>query len=101
MLWAGVVRELLWFLRGSTNVRDDLAQHTPIWDAWADENGDLGPIYGHQWRKWGAPFRPHTRDKHPVEPGREGVGIDQIKQAIELIRKDPSSRCMSSRPRPT
>jgi thymidylate synthase len=92
VLWTGVVRELLWFLRGSTNVRDDLAQHTPIWDAWADENGDLGPIYGHQWRKWGAPFRPHTRDKHAVEPGREGVGIDQIKQAIELIRKDPSSR---------
>nr|AIA18704.1 thymidylate synthase [uncultured bacterium] len=43
VLWTGVVRELLWFLRGSTNVRQDLSQHTPIWDAWADPNGELGP----------------------------------------------------------
>jgi thymidylate synthase len=92
VLWAGVVRELLWFLRGSTNVNDELKQHTPIWDAWADENGELGPVYGHQWRHWGAPFRPHAKDKHPMEPGREGPGVDQIKQTIELIRKDPSSR---------
>ena len=92
VLWTGVVRELLWFLRGSTNVREDLTQHTPIWDAWADENGELGPVYGHQWRHWGAPFRTHSKDKHVVEPEREGPGIDQIKQAIELIRKDPSSR---------
>jgi len=74
LLFAGVVRELLWFLRGSTNIRDGLTQHTPIWDAWADENGELGPIYGYQWRNWG------------------GQGIDQIQQAIELIKKDPTSR---------
>jgi thymidylate synthase len=92
VLWTGVVRELLWFLRGSTNVREELTQHTPIWDAWADESGELGPVYGHQWRHWGAPFRTHSKDKHPVEPAREGPGIDQIKQAIELIRKDPTSR---------
>lgn len=91
VLWTGVVRELLWFLRGSTNINDDLTQHTPIWDAWADEAGELGPIYGHQWRKWGAPFRTHARDKAP-KPERSGDGIDQIKQAIELIRKDPTSR---------
>src|SRR5258706_6446629 len=53
VLFPAVVRELLWFLRGSTNVNDDLTQHTPIWDAWADERGELGPIYGHQWRNWG------------------------------------------------
>jgi thymidylate synthase len=47
VLFAAVVRELLWFLRGSTNIRDDLTQHTPIWDAWADEQGELGPIYGY------------------------------------------------------
>jgi len=74
VLFAAVVRELLWFLRGSTNIHDDLTQHTPIWDAWADEDGNLGPIYGHQWRNWG------------------GTGIDQIQNAIELLRTDPTSR---------
>lgn len=74
VLFSAVVRELLWFLRGSTNIYDDLAQHTPIWNAWADEGGELGPIYGHQWRNW------------------NGEGIDQIEAAIELIRRDPSSR---------
>src|SRR5262244_1302991 len=79
VLFSAVVRELLWFLRGATNIHDDLAAHTPIWDAWADERGELGPIYGHQWRHWGA------------APG-EGGGIDQITQAIELIERDPTSR---------
>ena len=74
VLFPAVVRELVWFLRGSTNINDDLKQHTPIWDAWADEHGELGPIYGYQWRNWG------------------GTGIDQITQAIELIKKDPTSR---------
>jgi len=46
-----VVRELLWFLRGATNINDDLTQHTSIWDAWANPDGELGPIYGYQWRK--------------------------------------------------
>jgi thymidylate synthase len=78
LLWPAVVRELLWFLRGSTNIHDDLAEHTPIWDAWADSSGDLGPIYGHQWRHWGA-------------PGNEG-GIDQISEAIATIKRDPTSR---------
>ncbi len=74
VLFPAVVRELLWFLRGSTNVRDDLTQHTPIWDAWADEHGELGPIYGYQWRNWG------------------GQGIDQVRDAIDTIKRDPSSR---------
>ena len=74
VLFPAVVRELLWFLRGATNINDDLTQHTPIWDAWADEHGELGPIYGYQWRNWG------------------GQHIDQIQQAIDLIKKDPSSR---------
>lgn len=74
VLFGAVVRELLWFLRGSTNVRDDLTQHTPIWDAWADEHGDLGPIYGYQWRNWG------------------GQGIDQIAEALNLVREQPDSR---------
>jgi thymidylate synthase len=74
VLFPAVVRELLWFLRGSTNINDDLTQHTPIWDAWADASGELGPIYGFQWRNWG------------------GTGIDQIRQAIDTIKKDPTSR---------
>ena len=47
-----VVRELLWFLKGSTNINDGLKEYTPIWNAWADEQGELGPVYGYQWRKW-------------------------------------------------
>lgn len=74
VLFPAVVRELLWFLRGSTNINDDLSQHTPIWDAWADEGGELGPIYGYQWRNWG------------------GTGIDQIQRVIDTIRTDPHSR---------
>ena len=78
VLFDAVVRELLWFLRGSTNIHDGLHEYTPIWDAWADENGDLGPIYGHQWRNWGAPVG--------------GRGIDQIQEAVRLIREQPDSR---------
>lgn len=74
VLFKAIVRELLWFLRGSTNINDGLTEHTPIWDAWADENGELGPIYGKQWRNWG------------------GQGIDQISQAIDLIQHNPESR---------
>jgi thymidylate synthase len=92
VLWQGVVRELLWFLRGSTNIRDELTQHTPIWDAWADANGELGPIYGHQWRRWGAPFVRHQRDDAPLLGTRESPGVDQLAQAITQIRKDPTSR---------
>ena len=67
VLFPAVVRELLWFLRGATNINDDLTQHTPIWDAWADAHGELGPIYGYQWRNWRA---------------ADG-GIDQIQRAID------------------
>ena len=74
VLFDAVVRELCWFLRGSTNIHDGLTQHTPIWDAWADEAGELGPIYGYQWRNWG------------------GQGIDQIQTAIDTIKRDPGSR---------
>jgi thymidylate synthase len=86
VLFDAVVRELLWFLRGSTNINDNLTQHTPIWDAWADEKGELGPIYGYQWRKWPK----YSIDK---DNGRcEVTHIDQIQQAIDLIKHNPDSR---------
>jgi thymidylate synthase len=75
VLFEAVVRELLWFLGGCTNTHDQgLRTHTPIWDAWADADGNLGPIYGYQWRNW------------------NGQGIDQVQNAIELIKKNPASR---------
>ena len=79
VLFKAVVHELLWFLRGKTNINDGLTEHTPIWDAWADADGELGPIYGHQWRNWG---------------GRvgDGQGIDQIQMAIDTIKNNPNSR---------
>ena len=72
-----VIYELLWFLRGETNVRW-LQQHgVSIWNEWADENGDLGPVYGRQWRSW---------------PKPDGGSIDQISDVITRIRRDPDSR---------
>jgi len=72
-----IVIELLWFLRGDTNVRWLQERRVSIWDEWADENGDLGPVYGKQWRDWEGPG---------------GVRIDQIEQLIGLINRDPASR---------
>jgi thymidylate synthase len=72
-----IVHELLWFLSGETNVRYLREHGVSIWDEWADVNGDLGPVYGAQWRRWQA------------ADGRE---IDQITRAIDLLRRDPDSR---------
>jgi thymidylate synthase len=82
-----IVRELLWFLRGSTNINDELTQHTPIWDAWADEKGELGPIYGYQWRKW---------EKFTEDREHKGLyqktHVDQIQNVIDTIKNKPDSR---------
>ncbi len=72
-----IIYELLWFLRGDTNIRWLNEHKVTIWDEWADENGDLGPIYGRQWRSW---------------PTCEGGYIDQIAEAIDQIRNNPDSR---------
>jgi len=72
-----IVHELLWFLRGETNVRSLQEVGVTIWDEWADEDGELGPVYGHQWRHW---------------PTRDGGEIDQIRQLIDGIRRNPDSR---------
>src|ERR1700677_4290540 len=81
----GVLRELLWFLRGSTNINDDLTQHSPIWDAWADEEGELGPVYGYQWRYW--PKYTLNQTTHQYEVSH----IDQIANAIDLLKHNPKS----------
>ena len=72
-----IIYELLWFLRGDTNIKYLKDNGVSIWDEWADENGELGPVYGHQWRSWPAP---------------DGQSIDQISQVIEQIKKKPDSR---------
>ncbi|RIA55249.1 thymidylate synthase [Dichotomicrobium thermohalophilum] len=72
-----IIHELLWFLSGDTNIAYLKRHGVRIWDEWADENGDLGPIYGHQWRSW---------------PARDGGTIDQIGEVVEQIRTNPHSR---------
>ena len=72
-----IIYELLWFLRGDTNVHWLQEHGVRIWNEWADENGELGPVYGHQWRAW---------------PDYDGGTIDQIKQVVEMIKKNPDSR---------
>jgi thymidylate synthase len=74
-----IVYELLWFLNGDTNVKYLNEHKVSIWDEWADQNGDLGPVYGKQWRAW---------------QGADGVVVDQISDLIQLIKKTPDSRRM-------
>lgn len=84
--YEAVLRELLWFLRGETNINADLSRYTPIWDAWADAEGELGPVYGYQWRKW----EKFIWDKDEKQYRKEHV--DQIQAALDMIKNDPDSR---------
>jgi thymidylate synthase len=72
-----IIHELLWFLRGETNIRYLKENGVSIWDEWADGNGDLGPIYGYQWRSW---------------PAADGRHIDQISEVLETLKQNPDSR---------
>jgi thymidylate synthase len=72
-----IIHELLWFLRGETNVKPLQAVGVHIWDEWADANGELGPVYGKQWRSW---------------PTADGGSIDQIAEVVQSLKKNPSSR---------
>jgi thymidylate synthase len=72
-----IIYELLWFLKGETNIAYLKEHGVKIWDEWADENGELGPVYGKQWRSW---------------EGKDGKVIDQVSELIEQIKKNPDSR---------
>lgn len=72
-----IIHELLWFLKGDTNIKYLKDNKVTIWDEWADENGDLGPVYGYQWRNW---------------PAADGKHVDQISQVVEQIKNNPDSR---------
>lgn len=72
-----IIHELLWFLSGSTNIKYLTENNVHIWDEWADENGELGPVYGSQWRSWPTP---------------DGTTIDQIEQVVNSIKENPDSR---------
>ncbi|MCA9399192.1 MAG: thymidylate synthase, partial [Candidatus Omnitrophica bacterium] len=85
-LFSAVVRELLWFLKGSTNINENLKEHTPIWNAWADEDGNLGPIYGYQWRNW----EKFVQDENTGQYKK--TSVDQIKNVIHMIKNNPDSR---------
>ena len=72
-----IIHELLWFIKGETNIKYLNDNNVKIWDSWADENGNLGPVYGHQWRNWNSD------------------GIDQISTLIDQIKNNPNSRRMT------
>jgi thymidylate synthase len=107
LFWRGVVEELLWFLRGSTNARELQEKDVHIWDEWAGPNGELGPVYGKQWRSWGREMcsvydapepgsmwsfdrgRVHHNEDEHISPMR---WIDQIAWVIDEIKRNPDSR---------
>lgn len=92
MFTRGIIEELLWFLRGSTNVRELQERKVHIWDEWAEDDGYLGEIYGAQWRHWGGnPIYKNLDCEFPIR-GYYAGGIDQIKDLIERIQQFPDDR---------
>lgn len=87
-----IIHELLWFLAGDTNIRYLQENGVSIWDEWADENGDLGPVYGHQWRRF--PRLELAEGTTGDEPLYRAGTVDQIADLVELIQKSPDSRRM-------
>ena len=87
-----IIHELLWFLSGDTNIGYLKENGVSIWDEWADENGDLGPVYGHQWRAF--PSLVPTGDMREGVPLYVGIGVDQVAQLVETIKTNPDSRRM-------
>lgn len=98
VFWKGIVHELVWLMRGETNIKYLVDNNVHIWDEWADENGDLGPVYGRQWRDWfickevngglGMPSGPGVSH----DPLNEEFYVDQLQHAIETLKTNPDSR---------
>lgn len=95
MFLKGIIHELLWLISGDTNIQYLKDHNVKIWDSWADENGDLGPVYGQMWRKW--PWIVLENDKDYIPEKRvlftgSGIEIDQLKDVIGAIKRNPNSR---------
>lgn len=96
MFTRGIIHEILWYLQGNTNIKYLQDNNVRIWDEWADENGDLGPVYGHQWRNWGG-----GKDGHIDRDYEAGTvkyvtsqGVDQLGDVIKKLKTNPNDRRM-------
>lgn len=89
MWFRGIVEELLWIISGSTNVAPLQAKGVHIWDEWADADGELGPVYGKQWRQWSIPGGPTISGDLAYE---KGCGIDQLQELVDGLKKNPDGR---------
>ena len=87
-----IIHELLWFLQGDTNIKYLKDNKVSIWDEWADEQGNLGPVYGHQWRSWPGRPGPDINLGAGTAPAKNGGTVDQISQVVDEIKKNPDSR---------
>lgn len=88
-----IIHELIWFLNGDTNIKYLKDNKVRIWDEWADENGDLGPVYGYQWRHW-AKYNVHVEENGQILYTKDSGGIDQIAELVNTLKKNPASRRM-------
>lgn len=97
MFTRGIIHEILWYLKGDTNIKYLTDNNVHIWDEWADDNGDLGPVYGEQWRSWKT-YKPATMfyptNEHQPDPYFEDEPVDQVANVIHQLRTNPNDRRM-------
>lgn len=92
MFTRGIIHEILWYLMGSTNIKYLVDNNVHIWDAWADENGELGPVYGAQWRKWPTYMRDNLDTVYAYPVYFKDEPIDQVAEVIHKLRTNPTDR---------